>query len=139
MTARSDPVAKFNAELLAGRHDDSLGTILEALSHRILETNTLRWRLVIPQVTVSEEDMTLGEAFLLERILGTTWALIDPKASAEQCRAILQVAVHKRTDVSMEEAGKVVDGLTVGDIGRSLTMYQADVGPFLDAPGETPP
>ena len=127
------------AEILAGRYDGHLADFQQAMRERVLSQATaLRWKIVHPEVTVTEDDLTLGEAEMIERVTNQSWAMIDPYQSARECRAILTVVLQQRTDRSADEAAKITAELTVTDVTAMLQSYEVVAGPLEGSgPGST--
>jgi hypothetical protein len=119
----------------AGEFDGHLGLFQEAMRERVLsQATSMRWKLTHPLVTVTEDDLTLGEAEMVERVTGQSWAQIDPYTSARECRAILSVCLQSRTDLDGAEAAKVAADVTVTEATEMLGTYEV-VAPLVEHPG----
>ena len=86
---------------------------------------TIRWRLTIEGVEVTEEDITLAETKLVERLTGQTWLTAKPGDSAAVTSAFLVVAL-KRTGLTLEEATSKVDDMTSVAVAACFDQYQSD-------------
>lgn len=130
---------KLIAEILAGRMDGRLADVQEAMRERVLsQATSMRWQLNHPDVQVREDDLTLEEAEMIERLTGQSWATIDPYSSAVECRAILAVCLQKREGKSPSEAAAITGKIPVTDVTGMLSTYEVTAGPLeASVPGET--
>lgn len=128
---------KIVAEILAGRHDGKLADIQQAMRERVLsQATSMRWKITHPEVEITEDDLTLEEAELIERVTRQSWAQIDPYASAVECRAILTVCLQKRAGKTPKEAADLTAKLTVTSTTEMLSSYEVTAGPLgANAPG----
>lgn len=128
---------KLVAEILDGRLDGKLADIQQAIRERVLsQATSMRWVIAHPEVEVREDDLTLEEAEMIERITNQTWASIDPYQSARECRAILAVALQKRAGKSAQEAAALTAALTVTEATEMLSTYEVTAGPLgVSVPG----
>ena len=133
----SDPV-EVAAQIRAGVFDGHLADIQAAMRDRVLsQATSMRWQVTHPQVTVREDDLTLGEAEMIERVTGQTWGTIDPYTSARECRAILTVCLQQRTDLTAEQASKMTADLPASDVVGMLSTYEVVGAPLaVSVPGE---
>lgn len=138
MTDKRDS-QKVCAEILDGRHDGYLAEITRAMQERILsQATSMRWRINYDGFEVTEDDLTLDEAVLIEKTTSETWATINPQNSAETCRAILVVALHKRKGMDLKAAHTEVGAITVNQAASLLDVYEVPAVPFDPSPGDPP-
>lgn len=126
------------AEIKAGRMDGHLADVQEAMRERVLsQATSMRWQLNHPDVQVREDDLTLEEAEMIERVTGMSWATIDPYSSAVECRAILTVCLQKRCGKTPAEAAAITGKIPVTEATELLSTYEVTAGPLeASVPGE---
>ena len=83
----------------------------EELDATMLEINPLN---------VTEDDLTLDEAFKIEKVAGCNWGEIEPVRSAAHCRAILAVCMAERLTLSMEEVETRLKAIKVVELLKSI-------------------
>ena len=69
---------------------------------------------------VTEDDLTLDEAFKIEKVAGCTWGEIEPIRSAAHCRAILAVCMSDRLNLTPEETEERLKGVKVVELLKSI-------------------
>ena len=133
----SDPT-EVAAEIRAGVFDGHLADVNKAITDRLVaQSAPLRWKIVHPAVSITEDDFTLGEAEVVERLTGLSWGVIDPWSSAAVCRAVLTVALQKRAGMDPVAAADLTAAATVNDAADWLQSYEAPPVPLVPAdPGE---
>lgn len=101
----------------AGTCDTELAAIAEAISERV-QAGLVKfsWRVVLDDLEIGEDDMTLDEAMKAEKASGTTWLTLDPRTSAAHCQAILSVVYQTRGGLTAEQADEKLRNLTVKDL-----------------------
>jgi len=118
--------------IAAGEYDQHLGTFFEALQVRFADgVATMRWVINFEDVHVTEDDLTLDEAFMIEKVAGCTWGDIEPVRSAAHCRAILAVCMGQRLELKPEEVEARLKSIKVVDLLKSIkreTVYPAPLG-----------
>lgn len=120
----------------AGDLDGSLAIILEALQARFSEgAAALKWTIDCEPLglKMSEDDLTLDEAMLIETMSGCTWAEIDPVRSATHCRAILAACISQRQGLTPEEATEKLKPLKVVELLRSIKREEVNPAPLDSA------
>jgi len=91
----------------------------------------MRWVINFEDVHVTEDDLTLDEAFMIEKVAGCTWGDIEPVRSAAHCRAILAVCMGQRLELKPEEVEARLKSIKVVDLLKSIkreTVYPAPLG-----------
>ena len=131
------PSGQYIAQhIAAGDLDGELGTVLEAIQTRFAEgAAAMTWAIKLPELDleIHENDLTLNEAMLIEKMIGTTWANIEPVTSASHCRAILAVCLSQRQDLTAEEASDKLKTLKVVDLLSAIKRTEVNPAP-LDTP-----
>ena len=122
MVSRQTATEKLAKEIVAGRHDDQFGMLVDAVNLRIKSGKVdVRWRIDLPDLSFSEDDLTLDEAFVIEKALEVSWRDIDPMAEARQMRTILATVYEHR------HPGGDVDGwlgaLTTSQVLAAVSTY----------------
>ena len=107
--------------IAAGDYDTHLGAIFEALQIRFNEGAVgMRWVIDFEGLNVTEDDLTLDEAFKIEKVAGCNWGEIEPVRSAAHCRAILAVCMAERLNLSMEEVETRLKAIKVVELLKSI-------------------
>ena len=120
--------------IAAGDYDDHLGAFFEALQVRFSEgAASMRWVIRFDGLEVSEDDLTLDEAFKIEKVAGCTWGEIEPIRSAAHCRAILAVCMAERLNLSMDEVEVRLKAIKVVELLKSIKREQVSPAPLDSA------
>jgi hypothetical protein len=122
--------------IAAGDLDGELSTVLEAIQMRFAEgAAAMTWSINLPDLdlVIHENDLTLNEAMLIEKMLGTTWANIEPVTSASHCRAILAVCLSQRQELTPDEANDKLKALRVVELLSAIKRTEVSPAP-LDTP-----
>jgi hypothetical protein len=123
-------VSQVVAEILAGRHDGGLLTIVEAVKERLSKgTTRFCWRLRYDDLEVTEETVTVGEIRLVEKSSGVNWMELDPATSAEHFAALLTVLLHTRSGMKSADATAAVEAIPMGELLDHLTQYELAPAP----------
>lgn len=121
MTAPSaQDVAQWIA---AGDLDDGMGAIYDAMQTRFREQAVgLSWSITMPEldIEISEDDLTIDEAMLIERMAGCQWGEIDPVRSANDARAVLAACLSQRQNLTAEQATEKLKGITVVEFLKAV-------------------
>lgn len=125
---------KVTAAILAGAFDGHLVDMMEAIRRRFTDRpGAVRWRLSVcldgVDVDVTEDDLTMAEAELIEDETGLSWAQIDPQRSAKACKALLTVVLQTRSGKSSAEARKLVGAATTSQVVDGIDVYEVDPDP----------
>lgn len=127
----------FVQHIRLGKYDGHLQDVMSAIQFRAAGGATsFRWRLTFDDVTITEDDITLGELVKIEKALDVSWVSINPARSAEQITTILSVAMKHRTDLSDDEVDETVAAITASEATDALDQYEV-VQPPLEQ--STPP
>jgi hypothetical protein len=122
--AAMTPAQRAASAIRKGECDADLADVLNALMERVSTGEVaLRWRLDLDDLHVTEEDLTLGEADMLERLLGCTWGEVNPLKSAEHAAALIRVCLVSRTGITTEEASDLTKGYPVKRVVDAITQY----------------
>lgn len=126
-----NPAAGTCASILAGEFDGHLADVLAAIVKRQQSGfSSMRWRLRLDGVEITEDDMTLAEAKTVEKITNLSWVTIEPTRSAVHMSAILVAAAHHRDGLSIEEAEERVDAHSANEIMGALDQYEVNPSPL---------
>lgn len=122
--AKLTPGERVAAQLLSGELDGELKAVSEALGERVKAgVGLVRWRVDLPDLSVTQDEITLGEAVSFERATGLTWGEMEPLGSAEHAAAILLCLYQSRNGLTEEAAEAHVDALPVDVYSRAITTY----------------
>lgn len=122
--------------IASGQLDESMAAIYDAMQARFSDGAVgLTWSIVMPDlgIEISEDDLTIDEAMLIERMTGTTWAAIDPVRSAADCRAVLAACLSQRQNMTADEADAKLRGVKVVDFLRAVKRQAVTPGPLDSA------
>lgn len=122
--------------IAAGDLDGELGTVLEAIQMRFAEgAAAMTWSINLPDLDleIHENDLTLNEAMLIEKMIGTNWSNIEPVTSASHCRAILAVCLSQRQELTPDEANDKLKALKVVELLSAIKRTEVVPAP-LDTP-----
>jgi hypothetical protein len=115
----------------AGDYDGSLGALLEAIQSRFdVGAAGMTWAIDFEDLQISESDLTIDEAFQIERMTNQTWATIDPVSSAADCRAILAVCMSERLGLTPDEAQTRLKSVKATDILRGIHKTEVSPAPL---------
>jgi len=120
--------------IAAGDYDDHLSAIYEAIQIRFNEgVAGLRWVINFEDLNVTEDDLTLDECFMIEKVAGCTWGEIEPVRSASHCRAILAVCMAERLNLTMEEVEVRLKKIKVVDLLKGIKREVVSPAPLDSA------
>lgn len=129
-TAKLTPAERAASQIRKGDMDAQIELIVNAISERVMDGSVaLRWRVDLDGIQASEDDLTLGEAEMLERLLKVRWGEMDPLTSAEHATALLVVILTHRQDVPLDEARERVAKYPVKQILSAITRYSVEDPP----------
>ncbi len=129
-----DEVDDLRAQILNGFFDGRLVEIAEAIQQRVSTGEVaVRWRLKMDDLDLREDDLTLGEFFLWERMAGKTWERLKPLASAADCRALLLVLGQERRSLDYDQAKAWVDAMPAKRLLESFSEVEVTEAPFDSA------
>lgn len=130
-TTRTDTAQDIAQRIAAGDYDGELMPMLEAIQGRFSTSATgLRWQLKLGELTVTEDDLTLNEAYAIEKAAGCNWGEIDPVRSANHCRAIVGVCLESRLKLTHDEVEARLDALTVSELVDAISRTEVAPVPF---------
>lgn len=132
MTTKTRETAQDIAQrIAAGDHDGSLMPILEAIQGRFASSATgMRWQLKLGDLLVTEDDLTLNEAYAIEKAAACNWVEIDPVRSANHCRAVVGVCLESRLKLTHDEAEARIDALTVSELVDAISRTEVTPVPL---------
>jgi hypothetical protein len=120
--------------IAAGDYDGELGAIFEALQLRFTDgAAAMRWVIDFDGLNVTEDDLTLDEAFKIEKVAGCNWGEIEPVRSAAHCRAILAVCMADRLNLSAEEVETRLKGVKVSELLKAIRRESVVPAPLDSA------
>lgn len=143
MADEPDPeIAEVLEAVKAGDFDFHLGDLIEAVRLRFqFGTTRQKWRYTYrvdgEALEVREDDLTLAEARLVERLTGMDWEALSPGSSAAQCLAVHAACLHARhgrdlrfgregpSGSAWEEAGTV----TAAEAADNIGFYEVERAP----------
>lgn len=118
------PAQKAASAIRKGECDSGLDDVLNALMDRVSSGAVgMRWSLDLDDLHVTEEDLTLGEADMLERLLGCSWGEVNPLKSAEHAAALIRVTLHTRLDLPTDEASERTQAYSVKRVVDAITQH----------------
>ncbi len=136
--ARKTPGERIQADIIAGKADEDLANIVNAVQKRI-QSASIRtvWRAQLDGFDVSEETLTLDEAYRIELATGVNWSDIEPLRSASDARGVLSVLLQTRNNLTSAEADDRVAQLTVIETVAALSREVRTDAPLDTAASTT--
>ena len=117
-------------QIKSGDYDGQLVTLIEAVRTRFENgTTAQRWKIDYQDRVFTEDDLTLAEAATVEKITGTSWGLLNPVSSANECQSIIAACLHHRDGLKMVDAMKQAGELTAAEAVKAISAYEVDVAP----------
>jgi hypothetical protein len=113
--------------IAAGDFDGNLGRLMESIRKRgEAREDHLRWRITVGESVWDEDGVTIGEMGLVERIMGKSWAQIEPPAASASSFAAFVVAHFVKVD-GMDFAAAIAraETITAIDAVQAVTQYEA--------------
>lgn len=113
-------------EITLGRADDQIAEVIKAVMARQMDgAAVVCWQIDLPalDLTVTEDDFTVGETRAIERETGFTWDQIAPARSASMFSAVVTAALVKRKGMTEDDARAAVDDLPASAAVSSVTFY----------------
>lgn len=130
-TLTAQDVAQYVAR---GDYDGDLVPILEAIQSRFIEAATsVRWVIDFEDLKVTEDDLTLDEAFAIEKAAGCNWSEIEPVRSAAHCRAIIAVCLGTRCNLTVDEVEKRLAAIKVSELLKGIRREEVSPPPLGSA------
>jgi hypothetical protein len=121
----------FAQRIASGEYDGNLSGILDALQLRFSQGDVaMKWKIDYEDLHVEEDDLTLDEAFLIEKIAGCTWGDIDPISSASHCRAILAACMSERLGITVDQAQDRLKKIKVVELLKSIKRIEITPSPL---------
>ena len=118
--AKQTPAERVAVSIRKGECDDQMDEVVNAIQARVMDgAVALRWRVQLDDLDVTEDQLLLDEAFLLEELLGVSWGAIEPLSSAKHASALLRVLYGRTCDD--DEATAKVKALTVKEVMGAIT------------------
>lgn len=136
MAARKevDPIQRFQQEVALGRFDEHLVAVSLTLGARLVEIAARSpWVIEVAGITIDEDELTLRQMAVVERVTGKKWADIDPLDSAVMAAAIVETVLISRDGLSAEEAREKVDAITVTEFVAGVSRRQVSLPDPLPA------
>lgn len=126
----------------AGDHDGHLVAIIEAVRLRFTFGGTQqKWKLTYTcdgdTFEVLEDDLNLGEARIVERLVGTDWGTLNPASSGSECLAIIAACLHARHGKTLKftrdgpagEAWDLASQVTATEAAEAISAYEVERAP----------
>ena len=130
-TTRKDTAQDIAQRIAAGEYDGELMPVLEAVQSRFASSAVgLRWQVKLGDLTVTEDDLTLNEAYAIEQAAACNWSEIDPVRSANHCRALVGVCLESRLGLTHDEAEARLCALTVSELVDAISRREVAPVPF---------
>jgi hypothetical protein len=79
---------------------------------------------------VTEDDLTLNEAYAIEKAAACNWVEIDPVRSANHCRAVVGVCLESRLNLSHAEVEARLGALTVSELVDAISRREVTPVPL---------
>lgn len=117
-------VKTLTEQILGGDYEGHESEILGAIiKRRDLGSIQIAWRLEWDDLDVTQENLTIGEAKLVEKLAGKSIHLTAPAQSADNISAYLVAALVNRKGMSQQDALAEVDKASARQLFRSLSDY----------------
>jgi hypothetical protein len=117
--------------ILAGELDDQLLDINKAVIQRASHADVgWRWKVEWGSYLVTEDDLTVDEAALLEQATGKPWGETRPTDSVHDVRAVLAVVMVTRHSMTPEDAATELRSLAAHEALNVVTRYQVSPRPL---------
>jgi hypothetical protein len=131
------PEQRVLDDIKAGRLDESITGIIDAITDRVREGSVImRWHVRLGDLDVTEDDLTIDEAYQIERESGGNWRDINPLQSAAHARALLVALFQSRRGLSYDEAvfeaGQLTVAATLAAINQEAQPVPLDSSPSTD-------
>jgi hypothetical protein len=116
-----------------GDYDGHEAEIVDAVRKRVTAGLVkFAWRISYQELDITEENLTVGEAKVIEDILGSSIYAVPPAGSAENIAAYLVACLVNRSGLSRDVATKQVDGESIKALLGCVTDYT-----LVDPPKES--
>lgn len=126
----------------AGDFDGHLVELIEAVRLRFqFGTSQQKWKLTYrtgdDTHEVLEDDLTLGEARLVEKITLTDWGMLNPASSGTECLAIIAACLHTRHGMTLTftrdgpsgDAWNEASKVTATEAAEAISSYEVERAP----------
>lgn len=136
MAARKevDPIQRFQQEVALGRFDDHLVAVSLTLGARLKEIAARSpWVLNVAGIHIDEDELSLRQMAVIERVTGKDWTEVTPYGSAVMAAAIVETVLISRDGLSAEEAREKVDAITVTEFIAGASRRQVQLPDPLPA------
>lgn len=117
-------------QIKSGEFDGQLVQLIEAIRVRFENgTTTQRWKIVWDGREFTEDDLTLAEASTVEKLTGTSWGLLNPVSSAQECQSIIASCLHHRDGTKLVDAAKIAGAIPAAEAVKAISAYEVDAAP----------
>jgi hypothetical protein len=117
--------------IAAGDLDGDLVAILESIQLRFADgMASMRWVIDFDGLVVTEDDLTLDEAFAIEKAAGCNWSEIEPVRSAAHCRAIVGVCLGTRLNLTASEVEEKLAAMKVSELLKGIRREEVNPAPL---------
>lgn len=130
METDSPDIGLIVDQIKSGEYDGELVKLIEAIRARFEHgTTQQRWKITWEDREFTEDDLTLAEASTVEKLTGTSWGLLNPVSSAQECQSIIAACLHHRDGVKLVEAAKTAGAIPAGEAVRAISAYEVEAAP----------
>ena len=117
-------------QIKSGDYDGQLVTLIEAVRTRFENgTTAQRWKIDYRDRVFTEDDLTLAEASTVEKLTGTSWGLLNPVSSAQECQSIIASCLHHRDGTKLVDAAKTAGAIPAAEAVKAISSYEVDAAP----------
>lgn len=133
-----EEIADVIGQIKAGDFDGHLVRVIEAVRLRFTHGGRAqKWKITYDGQEIRQDDLTMGEVRVVEKITGLTWAALDPTTSGLECMAIIAAHLHVRHGKSLKvtrddpvgEAWDIVSALPMEETIASIGAYEVSAPP----------
>lgn len=112
------------AAILNGDLDEDVSTIIDAIRERTkLGAVEMCWRVPFDDLDITEENLTVGEAKLIEVATGQPITRLPIAGSAKNIAAVIAAVLMQRQGLKSTDAFALIEGRPVKDLLGSVTEY----------------
>lgn len=116
-----------------GTTDGRLDEILDAVAARVEAlSGGIRWQIDLESeaLHVTEDDLTLGEARLVQALARRPWLRIDPLNDVGCAIAVVTAMLHFRLGLDLVAASARTQKLSATEVAHSISQYTTSGRPF---------
>jgi hypothetical protein len=83
-----------------------------------------RWKVVLPDITIEEDDLSVLEYEDIERLTRQSWLLLKPARSAREATALLRTVFKHRLGLDDEQINERLKGMKAIDFANAVIEEQ---------------